>query len=444
MTCFIFILSACQGNWNLFKEDKRPNFLIIVTDDQRYDTMQYMPRTQELIFDQGVTFNNAYVTTPLCCPSRSSIFTGMYAHNHGVLENNIELTQKTFIDHLKESGYTTALVGKYLNSWNGDARPEYDFWVSFQFGETRYNNPRLNLNGEWIRHEGEYVTYSLGNYANEFIRSAAKKRKPFVLMLTFNAPHDPATPATEDDLLTLDLPARSPSFNEQDVSEKPAWLGNKELPLTDELIREIDAFRRGQILTLYSLDRTIETVISTLKETGELDNTVIIFLSDNGRHWGEHRLVAKNTIYEESIHVPFAVRYPPLIAQPYIEEKIVANIDIAPTIYELAGIPIPANVDGFSLVGLLNKQQTEWREGVLIEGWPPRGFYSGIQTERYIYAETTNDYYAPSEEPQLELYDLEKDPYELNNVVHDPAYKQIVAQLQALLQLEKERTNRSP
>jgi len=440
----LFALSACKGGTGWFAQDTRPNFLIIVTDDQRFDTMQYMPLTQALIFDQGVTFANGIITTPLCCPSRSSIFTGMYARNHGVRENDTELIQPIFIQTLQQNGYQTALVGKYLNSWNGDARPEFDYWVSFQFGETRYNNPRLNVNGKWSRHEGEYVTYALGDYAIDFLKTATQKRKPFVLMLTFNAPHDPATPATEDKSLPLELPVRLPSFNEQDVSDKPAWIENKEPPLTDDQIKEIDDFRRGQILTSFSLDRTIARVISALDATGELDNTVIIYLSDNGRHWGEHRLVAKNTVYEESIHIPFAIRYPPLISKPYVENGVVANIDILPTLFELAGIPVPANVDGYSLVGLLKGDHINWREGVLVEGWPPRGAYVGIRTECYLYAETTNDAFAPSSEPELELYNLEKDPFEMNNVASDSSYQEILAHLKALLQAEIDRVQRSP
>lgn len=436
----IFMLMS-TGCASLFPEDKRPNFLIIVTDDQRYDTMQYMPLTQKLIFDQGVTFPHAYITTPLCCPSRSSIFTGMYARNHGVIDNTFELDKKTMITYLHENGYTTGLVGKYLNSWKGEPRPEFDYWVSYQYGETRYNNPRLNVNGEWIRHQDEYVTYALGRYAIEFLDKFASKRKPFILMWTVNAPHDPSTPAAEDIDLPLDLPSRLPSFNEADISDKPSWMvANEKNPLLVESeIQEIDTFRRNQILTLYSLDRTLEQVINKLSETGELDNTVIIFLSDNGRHWGEHRQVAKNTVYEESTHVPFAIRYPPLINQPYTENGVIANIDIAPTVYELAGIPIPAEVDGKSLVGLLT-HTGDWREGVLLEGWPPRGTYVAIHTDRYVYAETTNDGYAPAGAIQMELYDLEIDPYQMDNVANQPEYQDILAHLQTLLKQEQNKS----
>jgi arylsulfatase A-like enzyme len=407
----VLALQACASLPRI--NDTRPNFLIILTDDQRYDTMQYMPKTQSMIFDQGATFPHAYITTPLCCPSRASVLTGKYAHNHDVWANEDHLHYKTFFDYLHENGYKTGLVGKYLNTWDGEMRPEFDYWVSYKFGETRYDNPLLNVNGEWIRHQGQYVTYALGDYAMEFLDKSANKSKPFVLLLSVNAPHNPFTPAPEDRDMEIELPERLPSFNEEDVSDKPAWVGLKDPALDEARIQELDEMRRGQILTLMALDRTLEKVLTKLEETGEMDNTVIIFLSDNGLHWGEHRFSSqKNTLYEESVHVPFAVRYPPLIAEPYVENKVVANIDIAPTLLHLAGVPIPDDMDGLSLVNLLTNQG-DWREGVLIEGWPPRGEYKAIHTERYLYGETVLDPFAPSSEPQLELYDLETDPYEL-------------------------------
>jgi arylsulfatase A-like enzyme len=172
-----FVLLVSVGGCAVFQEDTRPNILIIVTDDQRFDTMDVMSETRSWIFDQGVTFSNGFVTTPLCCPSRASILTGMYAHNHGVRENEDTLEHTTFIEILSKNGYYTGLVGKYLNSWKGEPRPEYDYWVSFSLGETRYYNPRLNVNGEWIRHQDQYVTYALGDYAIEFLNKAARQRK---------------------------------------------------------------------------------------------------------------------------------------------------------------------------------------------------------------------------------------------------------------------------
>lgn len=418
-------LSGC--GLNIGQDDLRPNFLIIISDDQRYDTMQFMPKTQELIFDQGVTFPHAYITTPLCCPSRSSILTGMYAHNHGVLDNSVELNMETFINALHESGYYTGLVGKYLNSWDGEARPEFDYWISFARGESRYYNPRLNVNGIWERHTDQYITDALGNYAQEFLTKAGKKNQPYVLIFAANAPHEPATPAEEDKDKLQDLPAyRPPSFNEEDMSDKPAWMAQRPL-LNETEIAALETFRRNQNLTLLSLDRAIEKVMGTLTETKVLDKTMIFYLSDNGKHYGEHRLDSKNTYFEEAVRVPFAIRYPPLIPSPYSDNRVISNIDIAPTLYELAGLAIPEAVNGLSLVGLFNPEII-WREGVLLEGWPPRGVYSAIHTERYLYAETVDDI--------AELYDLELDPYELNNLAQDPAYQEIKDRLKTLLDQE--------
>lgn len=430
ITTFAILLSACNPkDW--IKDliaDKRPNFLVIISDDQRYDTMQYMPQTQSKIFDQGVTFSHGYISTPLCCPSRVSILTGMYAHNTKVRTNGVKNENRTLIEDMKAKGYYTGLVGKYLNSWDGSARPEYDFWVSYFKGESPYIDPDLNVNGVWREHIG-YITDILGTYSMKFVEDAVGQRKPWILFYTPIAPHDPSVPDTKDLGLFPDLaPNRPPNFNEADVSDKPLWLQQKEA-LTQDEIQTLDQYRRNQILTLVSLDRAIGRLLDRLEEKGELDNTFILYISDNGKFWGEHRITSKNSFYEEAIKVPFAIRYPPLISKPYVEDRVVANIDIAPTIYELAKIPIPKNVDGLSLVPLL-KGTNDWRESLLIEGWPPRGIFAALHTGRYVYAETIGD--------RAEFYDLDLDPYELNNLIDDPIYTELISKFHSQLQVVKE------
>ncbi len=416
------ILGGCSVN-----NAPRPNFLIIITDDQRYDTLEYMPNTRAGIFDAGVTFSKAYVTTPFCCPSRSSIFTGMYAHNHRVLKNNDPLNIETVMLALHENGYYTGLVGKYLNSWAGEARAEFDYWVSFKGGESAYKDPVLNVNGEWDMRPG-YITYILSDYAIEFLDKASKQPEPFVLIFAPNAPHTPATPAEEDLPLYDQLPDYSvPSLNEEDTSDKPTSISNKQLLKTDEL-KLLDDKRRREILTLVALDRKIGEILDKLEETGQLDNTVIIFLSDNGLHWGEHRMDSKSTFYEESAHVPFAMRYPALVPTPYVEDRLVGNIDIAPTMYQLAGLSIPYRVDGRSLTDLF-KPNKKWRDHILLEAWPPRGVWAAIHTGRYVYAETEGDL--------SEFYDLEVDPYQLENQIDNPEYQDIIAGLKKQLEKDK-------
>jgi arylsulfatase A-like enzyme len=429
------VLSACQPV--KIVKGNRPNLIIIVSDDQRYDTMDFMPLTKQLIFDTGVTFSKGYITTPLCCPSRSSIFTGMYAHHHSVHTNTAPLTQATVIERLHQSGYYTGIVGKYLNSWDGTRRNEFDYWAVFEgHSASIYSDPRINLNCVWKDHSG-YMTYILRDYAVEMARQATQQDKPFLLIFTPNAPHDPADPAPGDETLYTDLPPyRPPSFNEQDLSGKPDWLQNSP-PMKG--IKRLDAFRIKQLQSLHALDQAIARFLNVLGEAGKLDNTLIIYLSDNGVFWGEHQLQSKTYGYEEAIHVPFAVRYPPLQSHPRLENRLVANIDIAPTLYDLAGLTIPPGVDGRSLVPLL-KGSGNWRDALLIEGWPepPAGGeqgvdqseaihpYAAIHTERYVYIETEGD--------RSELYDLADDPYQIHNQADNPAFAQVVANLERQLE----------
>ena len=408
--------------------DERPNFLIIVTDDQRFDTMEYMPNTQQLIFDQGVTFSHGYVTTPFCCPSRASILTGMYAHNHYVHVNEDPLGFRTVVEDLHENGYTTGLVGKYLNSWKGEARPEFDTWVSF-FGGTvpNYYDPNLNVNGQWEKKTG-YITYLFQDYVVEFLRAATQQRKPFFLLFAPNAPHAPYTPAREDIETYTDLPPFRPTnYNEEDISDKPLSIAGKPL-LTAEDSTNIEKMRRRQILTLVALDRSIGAVMQELEATGELDNTVVIFISDNGKHWGEHRMDSKSTAYEESVKVPFAMLYPPLVPAPYVEDRLVASIDIAPTIYELSETRMPEIVDGTSLLKLFSGE--EWRSTLLLEAWPDRGHWTAIHTGDSIYIETDNDL--------SEFYDLTVDPFEMENGINDPEYQSRISELKSILESEKQ------
>jgi N-acetylglucosamine-6-sulfatase len=423
----VLLLQACASLPRL--NDDRPNFLIIITDDQRYDTMEYMPDTQALIFDQGVTFSSAYITTPFCCPSRASILTGMYAHNHDVHVNEDPLNFPTIVEDLHRNGYYTGLVGKYLNSWKGDARPEYDYWVSF-FGGTvpNYYDPNLNINGKWEKKTG-YMTYLFRDHVLEFLSQASQQKKPFLLLFAPNAPHAPHTPLKEDKTLYTDLPPwRPPNFNEEDISDKPTSISNKPL-LTEEEAAQIENIRRRQLQTLVSLDRSIGEIMKKLEESGELDNTVVMFISDNGKHWGEHRMDTKSTAYEESVKVPFALRYPRLVPEAFTEDRLVANIDIAPTIYELSETRIPETVDGMSLVSLL-QGNTEWRDHLLLEAWPDRGHWSAIHTGQYVYIETDDDL--------SEFYNLAMDPYEMDSQLNNPEYQSIILELKQYLETEKQ------
>jgi len=427
MLLAVCLLSSCVP---FPSKSNRPNFIIIISDDQRIGSMQFMPQTQALIFDQGVAFAQGFDTTPLCCPSRASIFTGMYAHNDGVKTNEDKLNDKyqTVIMALHKDGYYTGLVGKYLNTWLGEPRPEFDSWVSWPGSVASYQDPNINVNGTWSVHPG-YITDLENEYVLQFLDQAARQNKPFLLIYAARAPHAPAVPAPEDNSLLQDLPPyRPPSFNEADVSNKPSSISGIHL-LSPQQIAGNDDFRRRQILTLLSLDNNVANMVAKLQQMGQLDNTAIFYISDNGMQWGEHRLSAdKAAEYEESVRVPFALRYPPLIPKPYVEDHLVGNIDIAPTIYDLAGLPIPNNVDGMSFVKLVNDKP--WRDNILIESWPERGYWAGVRTDHFVYVETQDDL--------SELYDLQTDPFELNNLINDPRYQSVIADLKPKLQAEEQ------
>jgi N-acetylglucosamine-6-sulfatase len=406
---------------------ERPNVLLIVTDDQRWDTMEYMPRTKARIFDQGVSFSNAFATTPLCCPSRASIFTGMYAGHHGVELNTDKLTEDktTFAQQMHDSGYYTGLVGiKYLNTWDPRSpRPEFDFWSVGYYTDPERDVASLNVNGDSVE-VGGYRTYVYGDYAQRFLEESSEQTNPFMLIYAPNAPHIPAVPAPGDETLYPDMPLhRPPSFNEADVSDKPTWV-RATRSLSPSIIKSIDDTRLGQIQMLNSLDITIDDMLTTLEQQQKLDNTVVVFMSDNGYLWGEHRLQTKYRPYEESIRIPMAVRFPTAIPATRVDERIVANIDVAPTMYELAGLPIPSFVDGRSLLPLLREDPgLVWRDDILLEA---REFsYNAVHTRDFVYIENGGDI--------GELYDLRTDPYQLNNEIRNAAYDEIELDMRARL-----------
>ena len=419
--------------------DPRPNILLIMTDDQSHDTLteQFMPFTKRMIADQGITFTNGYMSTALCCPSRASFLTGQYARKHGVHTNEDPLNATTVADRLHAAGYYTGMIGKYLNSWPGDARPEFNYWACWK---NRYIDPKINVFGEFKEVPG-YLTYILRDFALDFLDKTPDD-KPFFLLWTPHAPHAPATPAPGDEQLYSDLPAwRPPNFNPADQLDKPQWLATLPL-LTPDDVATIDTFRLDQLRCLHSVDLAVRDILTKVAEQGRLDNTLVVFYSDNGYFWGEHRLVNKNRVYEEASHGPFALRYPPMVSTPRTEDRLIQVIDLAPTIYQLAGVPMPADVDGRSLVPLMLGTDF-WRDALLLEGWPANqsnsieasrarvrpsartqdqgDHYQAIRTEHYVYVETEGD--------SRELYDVRADPYQLNNLAIDPRYKKVVRKL---------------
>ena len=422
----------------------RPNLVLILTDDQRFDTLFAMPNVRRLLGDHGVTFSNAFVTTPVCCPARSSILTGEYSRHTGVLDNEGPKGGALAFDDrsslptwLSSAGYDTALVGKYLNEYPQLGRcyvpPGWDDWNAIATGPfDHYYGYALSENGHlaWYGSDPQdYQTTVLTGLATSFIQQADR---PFFLYFAPSAPHRPANSLPQDEnAFTPPPPFHPPSYDEGNTSDKP-WNGAVP-PLDAEQKATITGIREHQLASLQSLDRAIGQLVDAIRAKGQLDNTVIAFTSDNGFLWGEHRLVSKAWPYEESIRVPMVFRVPWIAqGQGRTDGHLALNIDLASTFSELAGVQPGLPQDGRSLVPLLEGKQTSWRHAFDIE-WLGRDLsgkggtapYEGIRTRRDVYVEYTNGW--------RELYDLKTDPYELRNRAQDPAWQTLRRRLAARL-----------
>lgn len=426
---FWYILFFCCSATSALTQ---PNFIVIVSDDQRADILgKYMPIVQERIFNEGVTFENAYVTTPACCPSRSSIMTGMCASKHGVLLNRMYLEGHNILHKMQSGGYYTGLIGKYLNTWDGSKRPEADYWVAFPHGSSRYFNPLLNVQGEW-HHIPGYMTHILGNFAVDFIDNAVVSGKPFFLLFTPNAPHAPFHPAPEDVGRWADEPLpEAPSRRIVNERGKPSWVKPRQRDWRKSRIdrrfsRSFERIARAQLAMLWSLDKAVGSILTRLENHGILDSTVVIYISDNGLMWGEHWLTSKDCVYEEATKVPLALRYPPLVPEPRVVGDLAANIDILPTVLDLANLPIPEILDGLSLKDLLEGYVD--RDFLLLEGFRtkgPRAPFVALHGERYVYVLNKDD--------RAELYDLASDPFQLNNLMYTGGNRILARSLESTL-----------
>lgn len=419
----------------------RPNVLLIVADDMRVDGLLAMPTVQALAA-QGITFTRMFATTPTCCPSRASILSGRYAHHHGVLTNDAPYggveafdDRSTLATWLQAAGVRTGLVGRYLNQYTSlEIPPGWEYWFAFwQNSEQQgiYYDYRVNDNR--VRRyfgasEEEYSTRVLGRQAREFL--AAEPERSFFLLFAPRAPHAPALPDHEDagTFKTHDLPLPR-SYDEDDVSDKPAWI-RENGRLGEQEQEEIELLRRRQLEALLSLDREIADLVDVLRADGRLASTWIIFTSDNGLTLGEHRLDAgKSCPYEPCVNVPLVVVPPGGLTQGRLDDHLVANIDLAPTIAAILGAEVGEPVDGRSWLPLLDGAEAGWRDELILEQWreDPEKRWVGLRTPIHKYVRYDNG--------DEELYDLIADPDELKNRAHDPEYAQERERLSGRLDL---------
>lgn len=406
----------------------RPNVVIVLTDDQRWDTLSSMPTVRSELVAKGVTFSNAFVVNPLCCPSRASILTGRYSHSTKVYTNGGFRRfddSSTLATWLRRAGYRTGFFGKYLNSYAGTyVPPGWSRWVAFSPSNVdNYFDYRLNVNRSLVPRGGlpeDYSTDVLAAEAEAFIRGSGTR--PFFALFAPYAPHNPATPAPRhEDAFPGLQPWRPASYNEPNTADKPAWVRAR-AQLSPESQTSLDGFRARQLRTLLAVDDAVERLLDVLSETGRLEDTLVIFMSDNGLLWGEHRLTGKQAPYEESIRVPLVVRFDRLATGTRTETRQALNVDVAPTVAALAGVAAP-RAEGRSLVPLLRNRSVDWRGEFLVESLrtgpnPDVPAYCAVRGRRYAYVA-----YATREE---ELYDLAVDPRQLDNRTGDRALSPIL------------------
>ena len=415
----------------------KPNFVFILADDMRKDDLRYMPKTRSLLGGKGTRFDKAYVSLPVCCPARSTVMRGQYAHNTGVWVNSQWAgykangnEQDNVATRLDAAGYRTGLFGKYLNGYDGSTIPAgWDRWHAHI--DQRYYDYDVNVDGR-LTHFGtaqsDYSTDVINRQTQNFIATSSR---PFFAYVAPTAPHGPfngPVPRHQYDFDGAKAP-RPPSFNEQDVSDKPPWI--RSLPrLTTAQIAAIDKRQEKRAEALQSLDDLVEGVVNKLGAAGVLGNTYIVFTSDNGFHMGEHRIPdEKAQPYEESVHMPLLIRGPGVQVGARTG-KLALNTDYLPTFTDLAGIQTPPYVDGRSLRPILEANATTtWRSAILLEQRYAGG--SGVSFSGVL--ASNGGKYVEYDGGAKELYNLATDPYELSNAYNATAPPAaLVSRLQSL------------
>jgi arylsulfatase A-like enzyme len=419
----------------------RPNIVFILTDDQRWDSVRgIMPVVEHELLDKGLEFRNTFASNPLCCPSRATIFTGLYAHTHGVWDNEngphggfeAMPDDSTIATWLDDAGYNTALIGKYQNGYDvtGGAYipPGWDEWFTLMDGD--YYGYHVSDNGVPRYVPAIYSTDLFAWEAESWIRNAPAE-EPLFLTFTPRAPHGPYTPATRHDGAFEGMqPYRPPSWQESDVSDKPRWLQRME-PMPDFWIDQYDREEIDALESLLAVDEAVQRILDALEATGRLENTLIVFTSDNGYVWGEHRIWGKNVPYDGSLRLPLIMRWDGHIQPGTSTGRVVANIDFAPTMAAAAGVVPPNPVDGLSLMRFFADPNAEFgRKGILVEhalGGKLVPSYCGWRTARSLYVR-----YANGDE---EFYRYGQDPYELENRAGTRAASSAVAAARSITRL---------
>ncbi len=443
-------LGGCAGE----ADTAPPNIVFVLTDDQRYDQLGFVnPALQTPHLDRlaagGVHFRNAFVTTSLCSPSRATILTGTYTSRHGVIDNFVDdvAAGLTFFPaYLQEAGYETAFVGKWhMGHETDEPRPGFDHWVSFA-GQGSYfpkdfsgNDSWLSVNGTAVRQAG-YITDELTDYALDWL-DGRESSQPFFLYLSHKAVHGPFLPAPRHENLYAERPLTPPASqadSPENYAGKPMWVRNQrnyfhgvDFPFYSD--NDVQEIMRSSDRAVAAIDDSVGRVLDWLQQNGELDNTLIIFMGDNGFMWGEHGLLDKRAAYEESIRVPLLAYFEGRFPGGTTVEDIVTNVDIAPTILEAAGLAVPDHMQGRSFVSLGQGETVDdWPDDLLYEYYwewvfpvPPTTL--ALRTDRFKLIQYHGVW------DLEELYDLENDPHELVNLIDDPQHEELAREMRDTL-----------
>ncbi|WP_019991466.1 sulfatase family protein [Rudanella lutea] len=441
---------------------KPKNIIYILADDHRHDFMGFTGKVAGLqtpnldrLANEGAHVQNAFVCTALCSPSRASILTGQYPHKHRVVDNIAPLPNglKFYPEYLQKAGYKTAFLGKWHMGTEGDSpQPGFDYWLSFK-GQGVYYNPTFNINGKQVAHgDSSYTSDLLTDYALKWMGSLDKS-KPFALYLSHKAVHADFQPARRHKDVYANIPINYPrSFYLTATDSSKIWgprpsidpeIGQLKVNLADTpnwvkaqrgSWHGVDYMYHGSIgfndfyrrycETLLSVDDSVGRVLQWLDENGLTETTMVVYMGDNGFSFGEHGLIDKRHMYEESMRVPLLIRCPAVVKAGTKLTQVVQNIDIAPTLLEWAGLPKPAQMQGDSFLPLLQGQSVAWKNQAFYEYYWEANFPStptmfGLRTDRYKYIFNHGVWDAN------ELYDLKADPFEVNNLIRSPAHQEI-------------------
>lgn len=458
--CVLCMGFVCPSETNATPPPRTaPNIVFILIDDLRYDTFGHMdhPFIETPEIDQlargGMRFTNAFVTTSLCSPARASFLTGKYMHNHKVVDNasSMDKGTKTFPQLLRQAAYRTAFIGKWHMGGSSDAaRPGFDHWVSFR-GQGTYAPDRqtLNVNGTKVPRT-KYMTDELTDYATQWLTQQSRD-KPFMLYLSHKGVHGLYDPAARHRDKYKDAPYAPPATmakTAENVAGKPMWVQDQrnswhgvEFAYHGRSMQSVAEMYRHYCEMILSIDDSVGRVLQTLQAKGLQKNTLILFTSDGGHLWGEHGLIDKRCAYEESIRIPLLAYWPSRIKPGTLCDALVANIDVAPTLLELAGVDSRETLDGNSLVPLLKNPDARgsWRKGLVYEyywepSFPQTPTTFGLRNQQYKLIQ----YHGLWDTD--ELYNIEQDPKETHNLIRVPEHARRISEMRQELHQQLKQT----